>query len=103
MACATTLGIAVGARTEHRGEEATRPFVCLQSGERAHVEGSPQLGRGAGVGGECGGRGGGIWRGGGSRGGVVAVHGENTRDGHVHDTLTQLRIQFPARKERGRI
>lgn len=105
VVCATTLGRAVGARTEHGGEVARRPFVCLQSGERAHVKGSPQLGRGAGVGGERGGRGGGIRRGGGGggRGGVVAVQGEDTGDGYIHDTLAQLRIQFPVRKRRGRI
>lgn len=72
--------------------------MCLQSGEGAHVKGSPQLGRGAGVGGERGGRRGGIRRGGG-RGGVVAVQGEDTGDGHIHDTLTQLRVEFPARKK----
>lgn len=76
--------------------------MCSQAGEGANVKGAPQLGRGAGVGGECGGRGGGVRRGGG-RGGVVAVQGKDTGDGHIHDTLTQLRIKFPARKKRGRI
>lgn len=33
-------------------------FMCLQSGERAHVKGPPQFGGGAGVGGERG-----RWRG----------------------------------------
>lgn len=93
----------LGARTE-RGEAASseemRPFVCLQSGERAHVKGPPQFGRGAGVGTERGGRRGRIRRGGG-RGGVAAVQGEDAGNGHIHDTLTQLWIQFPARK-RGR-
>lgn len=59
----------LGVRTERgeaaSGEEVRGPFVCLQSGERAHVKGPPQFGRGAGVGGERGGWRGRIRRGGG--------------------------------------
>lgn len=69
--------------------------MCLQSSERADVKRRSQLGRGAGVGGERGGRGGGIRRGGRRRGVTAVVQDEDAGNGHIHDTLTQLRIQFP--------
>ena len=69
--------------------------MCLQSSERADVKRRSQLVRGAGVGGEHGGRGGGIRRGGRRRGVTAVVQGEDGRNGHIHDTLTKLRIQFP--------
>lgn len=60
----------LGVRTEHEeafsAEKMRGIFVCLQSGERTHVERRSQFGRGAGVGSERGGGwGGGVRRRGG--------------------------------------
>lgn len=65
----------------------------LEASEGANVERPPQLGGGAGVGGEERGRGGGVRRRRSRRG--VAVEREDAGDGHVDDSLTQLRVELP--------